>query len=363
MGSKFSSHAGYLRAGACGVCLALLVALTSSSSANADNWTASGLLGKSKKLDASNPKSSKDVSGIACAATTGFPRVCLVIDDEARSAQVVVLDNQKMIGGSRIHLSDKQFDGEPVELDGEGVAFADGAFIVTGSHGRPRKTDDGSPEAEAKAQASRQIFRVKLPDIDLETAQLKGDAVVSPPSIKLSEILQTNVATKAAFNKKLAEGGLSVEGIAVSGGLLYVGLRQPVGPQGATILSLPVASVFDGATGAQNNLSVDLGKTSYGAARGVRDLSAYGDDLLILAGPERNPPDGQIVKTGDYAIYRFVLKTGTRSLPKDIDGTNSEAKPEALLPLTEKDGRLSVLVLSDGVSQGAPREISIEFPR
>src|SRR5262245_60242756 len=110
------------------VCLTLpiLVVLTCpvtiNASANAQTWPVTGrLIGK-------DGEKSVDVSGIACAAAQGFPRSCLVIDDNLQAAQFVTLKNGELIAGDPIRLIDNSHKGKPLELDGEGVAFADGFY-------------------------------------------------------------------------------------------------------------------------------------------------------------------------------------------------------------------------------------------
>ncbi len=72
-------------------------------------------------------KKSKDISGIACAKPQGFPRSCLVIDDNGQQAQFVTLKDGEIVAGNSIRLIEDALGGQPLELDGEGVAFADGA--------------------------------------------------------------------------------------------------------------------------------------------------------------------------------------------------------------------------------------------
>src|SRR5262249_45578227 len=88
-------------------------------------WEVHGkLIGKPENLNGSESKKSKDVSGIACATTTGFPRICLIADDETQGAQIVILEDGKLIAGDFVRLIDDSFAGKPLELDAEGVAFA-----------------------------------------------------------------------------------------------------------------------------------------------------------------------------------------------------------------------------------------------
>ena len=126
-------------------------------------------------------KKSKDLSGIACDRAQGFPRLCVVIDDETQSAQAVTLYEGRLEAGPVIPLISDEFDGEPLELDGEGVAFSDGYFYVIGSHGHPRDRkgkldpDRDAGEIAAKTKATSRLLRFKAPsasDADRETIEV-----------------------------------------------------------------------------------------------------------------------------------------------------------------------------------------------
>src|SRR6476619_951825 len=82
------------------------------------------------RLQGKNGKKSEDVSGIACATTRGFPRACLVIDDNLPAAQFVTVADGEITAGKMIPLIGNRFKGKDLELDGEGVAYADGFFYV-----------------------------------------------------------------------------------------------------------------------------------------------------------------------------------------------------------------------------------------
>ena len=119
------------------------------------------------KLQGKNGKKSKDVSGIACATAYGFPRACLVIDDNMQEAQFVTVKDGEIVAGDVIPLIDNSFEGKPLELDGEGVAYADGFFYVIGSHGHPRDSnhrldpDKDAARIAAQIAASSQIVRFR----------------------------------------------------------------------------------------------------------------------------------------------------------------------------------------------------------
>jgi hypothetical protein len=99
-----------------------------------------------------------DISGIACMPPTGATRTCLVVNDQDRSAQFVTIEGHRVIGGRKLQLIGKQpsdttigqqprgvecSDGNAKfkDLDGEGVAFAESHFYVSGSHGCSRSSN------------------------------------------------------------------------------------------------------------------------------------------------------------------------------------------------------------------------------
>ena len=78
-------------------------------------WKVHGkLLGKAAGSDF---EKSEDVSGIACDRSSGFPRLCLVADDETQGAQIAVLRDGELIAGDFIKLTEAQHAGKPLELD------------------------------------------------------------------------------------------------------------------------------------------------------------------------------------------------------------------------------------------------------
>lgn len=347
-------------------------ALSGPVQAQSEPWPVRGkLFGQAKDATGAEFKKSEDVSGIACATETGFPRLCLVADDEAPGAQIVILKDGEIIAGSFIPLvSDIHVSGKGkrrlAELDAEAVAYADGSFYVTGSHGRPRHLDDGTTAADEKAAVTRRIFKITLPPgaVDLATGKLAGTASVTP-----STALETQLKIKldGAFDAALKDNALTIEGLAVTGTTLHVGLRAPVlsdsgdagGPK-AVILSTPLEAVFGPSQGkdASTLTRLDL-KTQAGAPRGIRDLVTYKGSLMMIAGPVLDPKDGA-VKAGDYAIYRF--SDGQATKLAELPGYGTKIKPEALLPLDQKDDMLRALILFDGPEEGGGRTVTFKLP-
>ena len=68
------------------------------------------------KLLGKNDRKSEDVSGIACATAHGFPRSCLVIDDNMQQAQFVTVKDGAIVAGDTIALIDNSFAGKDLTL-------------------------------------------------------------------------------------------------------------------------------------------------------------------------------------------------------------------------------------------------------
>jgi hypothetical protein len=333
------------------------LALASSVAAGTDeSWEFEHkLLGKPLERTAdSNP--SNDVSGIACAAASGFPRTCLLADDETQGAQIVILKDGKLEAGDFIRLIYNAYDKNLVELDAEGVAYADGYFYVVGSHGRPRHEDnDRGGKNNAKTEASRQIFRVgfDLGEVD-NNGSLTGAAEIKP-STALSQFIKEQPELMSFFDRPLENNGLTIEGVAVRDKRLYVGMRGPLLEDGnAAILSVPLAALFDHQQGDAQLHRVYLER------RGVRDLTAFDSGLLVLAGPVTDPPDDKIVD-GDYAIYWWDGNHPPKLL-HSLESFGKKVKPEAIVPLDRTDDKLRVLLFFDGPDKGAPRPVNIDEP-
>ncbi|UPJ68734.1 hypothetical protein [Bradyrhizobium sp. 191] len=148
-----------------------------------------------KRLIGEDGGKSKDVSGIACTTTDGFPRSCLVIDDNLQDVQFIELTDGKLVAGSPVKLIDNMFKDKALELDGEGVAFSKGHhgyYYVIGSHGHPRDKDhklDPKKHADkirAKIAASSQIVRFRTTGADGNASGLERTA-------QLREVIAPNL--------------------------------------------------------------------------------------------------------------------------------------------------------------------------
>ncbi|MDP4594727.1 MAG: DUF3616 domain-containing protein, partial [Beijerinckiaceae bacterium] len=159
------------------------------------------------------------------------------------------------------------------------------------------------------------------------------------------------------------EIGTNIEGIAISGGRLYVGLRSPNINGDAFIVSAPVKDLFAaGSQGLKNEL-VSTINVRLGANTGIRDLAALKDGrLLILSGPTVSQLDigfkiWLLGKPAMGAQLRLLTELTTQTVTE-----NGEiAKAETIVVIDEKDTSFSVLVLYDNIDEGRPILHSIVF--
>ncbi|MET0970467.1 MAG: DUF3616 domain-containing protein [Tardiphaga sp.] len=305
-------------------------------------------------------KKSHDVSGIACDTVMSPPRLCMIVDDETQGAQILLLQEGELTVGQYIPLTNAQYDEKPLELDAEAVAFDSGRFYVIGSHGRARHEDNAAKEAKgnAKAAATRQIFRIDLPVTAVDMASGK---LTTQPKIKsssaLADIFQGLPEIAPWYDRALADNGLTVEGVAVHDKRFYVGLRGPVLGNEAVVVSAVAEAVFDGGPAEPQLHKLLLGRDKRNAPRGVRDIVHHGSGFLVLAGPVNDPEDG-VVEDGDYAIYAWDGASGLKPI-RDLQSYGKKVKPEALLPLDGDTGRQRILLLFDGPEEGLPRPIEV----
>jgi hypothetical protein len=280
-------------------------------------WTVKGkLLGKPGEK-------SKDASGIACAAPQGFPRSCVVIDDNSQAAQFVTVNDGDIVAGEAIPLIDNSFEGKALELDGEGVAYADGFYYVIGSHGHPRDNDHkldpvrDAAKIKARIAAASQIVRFR--------AAADGVSAIERTA-KLRTIMAAEPALAPYLDRRLENNGLTIEGIAVRQGRILVGYREPALSNGrATVLSVAIEALFGNAPADARLYRLPLGER-----RGVRDLAMFGDTVLVLAGPATAEP-------GPAAIYRWDGEGEDVQLLKDLAvlvGKDGTRKAEALFRST-----------------------------
>lgn len=267
------------------------------------------------------------------------------------------------------------------EADLEGMAAADGYLWVVGSHGLKRKNT--KPD-RSHADNARRLAKVSLDGNRrlLACLPIEPDAQGAPclvrqghdgrKALRLKGDAQSNLLTRALtddphFGPYMAipgkDNGFDIEGLAVDGRRLLLGLRGPVLRGWSALLEITVEACGEyldlvplddqGTLIRKHFLQLD--------GLGVRDLHFSGDDLYILAGPT-------MALNGDIRVFKWpaarsLLAANRESVRFEEALTESVLLPhgrgvnraEAIcdLPLALSDGKALQLVLYD--APGADR--------
>lgn len=271
-------------------------------------------------------------------------------------------------------------DGEEADL--EGMAVADGFLWVVGSHGLKRKNAklgrDHAENAKRLAKVSLDANRRLLACLPIEPNAsgepcLVRQALDGRQALRLKGDSKTNLLTRALaddphFGPYMAipgkDNGFDIEGLAVDGRRLLLGLRGPVLRGWSALLEIAVETHNDHLRLAPLDDSGTLIRKHFLQldGLGVRDLHFSGDDLYILAGPT-------MVLNGEIRAYKLpaarrLLAANNdpvrfdSAIPESVSlpygrGTN---RAEAIcdLPPALSGGKASWLVLYD--SPGADRK-------
>ena len=261
------------------------------------------------------------------------------------------------------------------EADLEGMAVADGFLWVVGSHGLKRKStkpdrdhaDNAKRLAKVALDGNRRLL-ARLP-IELDANGepcLVRQAQDGRRALRLKGDSQANLLTRALaddphFGPYMSipgkDNGFDIEGLAVDGRRLLIGLRGPVLRGWSALLEIAVEARGDqlrlvplddsGTLLRKHFLQLD--------GLGVRDLHFSGDDLYILAGPT-------MVLNGEIRLFKWPAArpllaanrepirfesalTESASLPHGRSTNRAEAICD--LPPTLSAGKPSWLVLYD----------------
>jgi hypothetical protein len=204
------------------------------------------------------------------------------------------------------------------EADLEGMAVADDFLWVVGSHGLKRKNakpgrdhaDNAKRLAKVVLDGNRRLL-ARLPiehDANGEPCLVRH-AEDGRRALRLKGDSQTNLLTRALaddphFGPYMAipgkDNGFDIEGLAVDGRRLLLGLRGPVLRGWSALLEIAVEARGDhlrlvplddgGSLIRKHFLQLD--------GLGVRDLHFSGDDLYILAGPT-------MVLNGEIRVFKW----------------------------------------------------------
>ncbi|MDO1451627.1 DUF3616 domain-containing protein [Rhodocytophaga aerolata] len=216
--------------------------------------------------------------------------------------------------------------GDGCEIDIEGMCFHGHYLWLVGSHSLKRKKpkqESADVEkqlqklAKVEADANRYILaRIPLlpnpqtgeyrlckscvhptqPETVLTAAQLIGWEETN----QLMQVLKEDIHFKAFMHIPGKDNGFDIEGLAIKGEKLYIGLRGPVLRGWAAILEVEVVDTADGYFALKEQADGKLYKKHFLhlGGMGIRELAILKEDLLILAGPTMD-------LDGEIAVFRW----------------------------------------------------------
>ncbi|MEM9771466.1 MAG: DUF3616 domain-containing protein [Cyanobacteria bacterium P01_D01_bin.73] len=187
------------------------------------------------------------------------------------------------------------------EIDFEGFNYSDGYLWFVGSHSQKRKRPKGKGEKDLKrlTQIIKEPNRYALGRVAISSKgeiSEKGSAILpfgDADNNWKGNALMTALAKDPHMGGYIyqpipsKENGLDIEGLAVRGDRIFLGLRGPVLRGYAVVIELHFEDTKEG----DINLLPAAGKHLYRKhilnlrGQGIRDLCWHGDDLVILAGP------------------------------------------------------------------------------
>lgn len=213
---------------------------------------------------------------------------------------------RRAVWGDHVHVSFGDLielpGGGDGEMDIEGLAIDEGWLWVAGSQSFKRgKADDGGTPAAALEELADITFdknrqflgRFPLVETDAGPRPVKRDGDRRAGHLtftkygKLRKLLERDRLLNSFLDLPGKDNGFDIEGIAVQGLRVWLGLRGPVLRGNALIVELELEERGKGRLHARK---LD-GKRRYrlhalpSGGEGIRDLARDGDDLLALLGP------------------------------------------------------------------------------
>ncbi|PTQ12012.1 hypothetical protein CLG96_05375 [Sphingomonas oleivorans] len=289
--------------------------------------------------------------------------------DEGAAIERLERDGTRWVRHRRLMLAD-YLDLDPAaEADVEGLAEEDGWLWVLGSHARTRpklrrrgedRIDLGTFSNLNDTRARCLLARLPLvPDphapgrvmpVLSAGGRRAGMLERTKYGNELARLLARHPLLKPFTQIPAKEGGIDLEGIAVAGSRLAIGMRGPVIRNYAVLLEMEIGARRSGALRIDGPLFKRLLDLE---GLGIRDLKRIGADLLILAGPTTG-------LDGPCAIYRWrdwlsepaehydMVRLHRPERIIDLPFGRGDDHPEGLALIDRADGRLDLLIVCDG---------------
>lgn len=313
----------------------------------------------------------QDVSALA---VTGRSIFCTC--DETSTIERVLFDPQTGKAGEHTHfVLGETFDlpeGPAGEMDIEGLAVADGYLWICGSHSLKRDDpgDDGLDDMEDIDWDANRGFLGKVPLLDRGNGVYDLVASIDPldeAPARAARMMPMKKSRKTPLRKMLAkdrligpfmdhpckENGFDIEGLAVTGNTVLLGLRGPVLGGYALIVRMEMKDVKSGHLKPRKLedderyaiQAIDLN------GQGIRDMHWQDGRLLILSGATTDLEALQSVfAIEDYDPERPVYRAGAMTRVLDLPAIRGSDHAEGIAPI-EIDSVSKLLVAYD-----SPRE-------
>ncbi len=247
--------------------------------------------------------------------------------------------------------------GEPEsEIDIEAIAREGNTLFIAGSHSWKRKKVD--PE-KAYDKNRKRIKKLKLEKTRDKIFMLTINKNTGVPgsdlkSTSLREIINNDEILGLFSKIPSKENGVDIEGIAVDGDTLYIGLRGPV----LRLNYVPIMKIpFD----RKDDKDYELYFVNLGG-RGCRDIIKVDNGFLILGGP-----------VGDFGSYELYYWNGKDCIPGE-GGQGGEVIPLGKIPtpdgmkaegvtvLEETKTYYKIIIVYDSARLGNPTLFNVSKP-
>ena len=261
-------------------------------------------------------------------------------------------------------------DGEDGEMDIEGLEVADETLWIVGSHSLKRgKPDDGDGPVEAleamvglKRDPNR-YFLGAVPLVErepgrwepvAEDGERRARALKLGGKSRLLKWLKDDDILDPFLHLASKENGLDIEGIAVDGSRVWLGLRGPAIRGHAVVLELELKTTKKGRLKARR---IEDGRRyrKYlvpSKGLGVRDLLLDGEDLLVLLGPVMSSDGPARILRWSEAVYdtrSSMIAADRLTVAAELEYRGQYDHPEGLAHWPE-DGENRFLVVYDAPS-------------
>ncbi|MGI5288207.1 DUF3616 domain-containing protein [Nonomuraea polychroma] len=243
--------------------------------------------------------------------------------------------------------------GPEDEADIEGMARANGWLWLVGSHSLKRKrvkSKDPDKAADRLATVVREENRFILARLPLRE-EVPGPGAILAGAHNLTAYLREDRHLGPFLALPGKDNGFDVEGIAVVGEQIYIGLRGPVLRGWAVVLELELRRLDD--SGRRLRVREPYRKHFLDLdGLGVRDLCPDGDSLLLLTGPTMDLDGPVRIVRWRPAERQGVVPKGELEIVLELPYGVGCDHPEGLTRLD--DGRLMVVYDSPSPARITP---------